>query len=167
MYGSYGSYSAMATPRDIAPRPLSSRAQDASCAFPSWPRRSSLSASDCEERPTSYLSDEDLFLGDATEDDAHSVSSSAGSCASPTQSPQIRPMTDADVEELERERAAYQREVVRFLLNEKERRRQQALRRAAAAGAAAAASSSAHAPGSARKSPKSKLSSMTPIAEAA
>lgn len=43
------------------PSTSSSRPQSPSCAFPSWPRRSSLSSnSSCDERATSHISDNDL-----------------------------------------------------------------------------------------------------------
>ena len=50
-------------PMDI-PSTSSSRPQSPSCAYPSWPRRSSLSSeSSCHDEisATSYISDEDLF----------------------------------------------------------------------------------------------------------
>jgi len=57
----------------------SSQQQSPSCAFPSWPRRSSLSSgSTCEERTesqaTSYISDDELFpcVFDDTEQDCYS-----------------------------------------------------------------------------------------------
>ncbi|KAM7208616.1 hypothetical protein V8F20_001039 [Naviculisporaceae sp. PSN 640] len=150
-YTSYSGSSFISSPMDIAPSPFSSRGADATCAFPSWPRRTSLCEADAEERATSYLSDEDLFPTDF-EDDSRSVSSSGS--LSPIQSPPA--MTEAELLEAQRERAAYQREVMRFLLAEKERRRQAPKRR----------SSSGSKSSNSKKSPKSKLSSMTPIAEA-
>ncbi len=39
------------------------KAHDASCAFPSWPRRSSLD-NEGSQRPTSFFSDDELFLCD-------------------------------------------------------------------------------------------------------
>ncbi|KAL2019121.1 hypothetical protein VTK56DRAFT_10072 [Thermocarpiscus australiensis] len=162
MYGSYGSssstsssyssYSRMTSPMDIAPSPFSTRGPDASCAFPSWPRRSSLSEYDAaEERATSYISDEDLFPQDVFEDDAHSVSSHGS--ASPVQSPPAPPvLTEAEILEIQRERAAYQREMIKLLLSEKERRRQAAKRRSSSS--------------SSKKSGRSKLAAMTPIVEA-
>lgn len=155
-FSSYSSYSSMSAPMDITPSPLSSRGPDASCAFPSWPRRTSLSESDAyEERATSFLSDEDL-LGpqDVFEDDSRSVSSNGSN--SPyhhAQSPQI---TEAEILERQREQAAYQREVMRFLMSEKERRREQAKRK----------SKSGSRSSSKKSSPKNKLGAMTPIAEA-
>jgi len=138
---------------DIAATPFS-RSADASCAFPSWPRRSSLSESDSEERASSYLSDEDLFL-DTFEDDARSVSSNGSS--SPAVSPPMAPVMDeAELLDLQRERAAYQREVMRVLLNEKEQRRRQQQ----------AARKQRRSSSGAKKSPKSKLNTMTPITEA-
>lgn len=156
MFGSYGSYSSMcaaSAPMDITSRSLS--AHDSTCAFPSWPRRSSLSESDREERPTSYLSDDDLFLSDPFDDDTRSVSS-AGSASSPAHSqgaispPHI--ITDAEILEMERERLAMQREFVRGIVTEKERRR-------------AVARKQRKSSPSSKKSPKNKLSSMAPIAE--
>jgi hypothetical protein len=132
MYGSYGSYSSMSSlsaPMDITSSNL--RAHEATCAFPSWPRRSSLSDSSREQRPTSFLSDDDLlFLSDPFEDDAHSVTSNGSSAASlaaiespqPTSAPRV---TDAEILDMERERLAMQREYVRHMVSEKERRRQQ------------------------------------------
>ncbi|KAK0626267.1 hypothetical protein B0T14DRAFT_98434 [Immersiella caudata] len=158
-YNSYSSYSSMSSPMDIAPTPFSSRSPDASCAFPSWPRRTSLSESDSsEERATSYLSDEDLFF-DVFDDDARSVSSNGS--ASPVVSPPTAAniMTDAEIFEMQRERAAYQRDVMRTLLNEKEQRRRQQQQAAKRQRRGSGGSSS-------KKGPKSKLSAMTPIAEA-
>ncbi|KAK7415011.1 hypothetical protein QQZ08_012463 [Neonectria magnoliae] len=152
MFGSYGSYSSMcaaSAPMDITSRSLS--AHDSTCAFPSWPRRSSLSESDREERPTSYLSDDDLFLSDPFDDDTRSVSST-GSSSSPRTASPPHVITDAELLEMERERAAMQREFVRGIVSEKERRR-------------AAARKQRKSSPSSKKSPKSKLSSMAPIAE--
>ena len=153
-FSSYSSYSSMSSPMDITPSPFSSRGADASCAFPSWPRRSSLCESDAqEERATSYLSDEDLFLSDPFEDDARSVSSHGS--GSPLQSPPVHIMTEAELLEKQREQAIYQREVMRLLVQEKEKRRlaaakQQQKRRSA----------------SGKKATKSKLGAMAPIREA-
>ncbi|KAH8907037.1 hypothetical protein BR93DRAFT_655113 [Coniochaeta sp. PMI_546] len=165
MYGSpYGSYSGMSAPMDITPGHNYSRPQDASCAFPSWPRRSSLSESDSHcERATSYLSDEDLFPSDFEADyhsDARSVSS-ANSSSSSTPYQEHQPyqpeaISEADVLEMQRERAAYQREVMRFLALEKERRRNAARKSKPRSGSSS----------SKKGSPKAKLAAMTPIAEA-
>jgi len=47
-------------PMDI-PATSSSRPQSPSCAYPSWPRRSSLSSnSSCEDHATSFISNDDL-----------------------------------------------------------------------------------------------------------
>jgi hypothetical protein len=46
---------------DIAPRKSSFSTMSASCAFPSWPNRSSLFHADSDSTVSSYLSDEDLF----------------------------------------------------------------------------------------------------------
>lgn len=162
MFGSYGSYSSMSAtsaPMDITTSTL--RAHDATCAFPSWPRRSSLSDSD-SDRATSFLSDDDLFLSDPFEDDARSVSSGTSSgTASPAAaySPTARQVSEAELLSMERMRLEAQRDYVRQLINEKERRRQQLARR----------QSQQQQPRqrSPKKSPpnKSKLSAMTPIAE--
>ncbi|KAH7320209.1 hypothetical protein B0I35DRAFT_408902 [Stachybotrys elegans] len=127
MYGSYGSYSsmsAMSAPMDITSSNL--RAHDAACAFPSWPRRDSLSDSDRGSgRATSFLSDDDLFLSDPFEDDVRSISSSTSSSAVASPAVYSPPrMSDAELlAEMERERL--QREYVRNIITEKERRRQQ------------------------------------------
>ncbi|KAI5456395.1 hypothetical protein BGZ63DRAFT_409088 [Mariannaea sp. PMI_226] len=157
MFGSYGSYSSMCAasqPLDIASRGSLS-AHDASCAFPSWPRRDSLSESDREERPTSYISDDDLmFLSDPFDDDARSVSS-AGSAGSPNGIISPPRFTDAEILEMERERLALQRaEYVRCVISEKERRR-----------AAARKQRKSSSSGSSKKSPKNKTSAMAPISE--
>ena len=145
----------MSSPIDISPSPFSTRGPDASCAFPSWPRRSSLCEQDAsEERATLYISDEDLFFDDAIEDDARSESSSGSSHAggSPFQSPPLAPVpTEAEILEMQRQQAAYRREVMKLLLAEKEKRRRQAAAKRRAAS---------------KKSAKSRLPAMTPIAEA-
>lgn len=170
MYGSYGSYSSMSAvsaPMDISPGYNSAHvhAPGGSCAFPSWPRRPSLSEPyrphggggdddyDCG-RATSFLSDEDLFPSDPVEDDAHSVFSNS-SAASPVSSNGSSPSVDPL--ELERERLAYQRQMMRFLLAEKERRRQQMRRSQQQRQADAAAGK--------KGSPRTKPSAMAPIAE--
>lgn len=141
---------------DIAPSPFSTQAPDASCAFPSWPRRSSLCEYDAaEERATSYLSDEDL-CPDVFEDD--SCSESSHGSASPFQSPRAPALTEADILELRRQQEAYQHEVMRIMLAEKERRRRQQAAKQAAKRRSSSSSS--------KKAPKSKLAAMTPIAEA-
>ncbi|KAG6005014.1 hypothetical protein E4U21_000529 [Claviceps maximensis] len=132
MHSSYGSYSSMSTmsePLDISFNKI--RSHDSSCAFPSWPRRSSLSDSEHEE-PNSYLSDDDLYFSSPFDDDNGSVSSGSGSpspnkvatgfFASP---PQI-----SSEEFLQREcqRVAMQKEYLRQIKMEKERRRQLALK---------------------------------------
>ena len=160
MYGSYGSFSsmsAMSAPMDISARSL--RAHDASCAFPSWPRRATLSSED-DAPATSFLSDDDLFFSDPVADDASSISSASSSAgvASPYQaSSPAHPTTASSAEallEMERERMALQRDYVRQLISEKDRRRQAMKKRRS------------NPAGTPKKSPKSKLSSMTPIAEA-
>ncbi|KJZ80193.1 hypothetical protein HIM_00043 [Hirsutella minnesotensis 3608] len=130
MYGSYGSYSsmsAMSAPLDITSTNI--RTHDASCAFPSWPRRSSLSDSEHDEpRATSFLSDDDLFLSDPFDDDLRSISSSS-SASSPFATVDSPPrVSEEELLRLERERVAMQREILRQVKQEKERRRQTALR---------------------------------------
>lgn len=165
MYGSYGSYSSMSAttaPMDITASNL--RAHDATCAFPSWPRRSSLSDSDSghETRATSFLSDDDLFLSDPFEDDVRSVSSgssTSGSASPAAMTSPPRHVSDTEVLEMERLRLEAQRDFVRHVISEKERRRQQLARRQL--------QQHRQRSPSAKKSPsnKSKLSAMTPIAE--
>lgn len=160
MYGSYGSYSSMGAISITAPMDITSNnmlAHDRSCAFPSWPRRDSLTSSE-SDRPTSYLSDEDLFLPDTFEDDSHSISGTSSN-ASP---PQMAADEFLELEQLERQREAMQREAaLRYIMNEKERRRQQAARRQRAMGQSRSSSSS-----SSKKGSKSKLASMTSANEA-
>lgn len=110
-----------------------SREPDARCAFPSWPRGDSLCSYAGQGPATSYLSDEDL---------AGDVSSNGIST----------PITaKAEILEMQREQAAYQREVARFLKAEKERRRQRAVGRPPKRGK--------------QGKSKSELSVMVPIAE--
>jgi hypothetical protein len=167
MYGSpYGSYSGMSAPMDITPSHHYSRPQDASCAFPSWPRGASLSGSGAPcERATSYVSDEDLFPSDWEADyhsDARSVASSTSSSSTPQYEHQpyaAAVVSEAELLEMQRERAAYQREVMRFLALEKEKRR-------AAAAAGKKSKSRSGSSSSKKSSPKSKLAAMPAIAEA-
>ena len=152
MYGSYGSYSsmsAMSAPMDITPNNI--RTHDASCAFPSWPRRSSLSDSDHgETRATSFLSDDDLFLCDPFEDDVRSVSSTS-STSSPTAAAISPPrISEEELLRMEYERVTMQREYIRQVKQEKERRRQTVLRARR---------------GSPKKSPKAKPACLTTITE--
>jgi hypothetical protein len=72
-------------------------------------------------------------------------------------------VTEAELMEQQRERAAYQREVVRFLLLEKERRRQ-ALKKSRRGSVPPLGNAESSSTG--KKSPRSKMISMTPIAEA-
>ncbi|KAK4101528.1 hypothetical protein N658DRAFT_425855 [Parathielavia hyrcaniae] len=151
----------MSSPMDIAPRPSSRRGPDPECAFPSWPRRSSLGEGDSEYRATSYITDDELFM-DVFDDDACSVSSQGS--ASPVHSPPAAPViTEADFLQMQREQLAYQREMRRIVLAEKELRRRQAeqeqqqRRRPGPKRRTGSASSS--------KKSKSKLSAMTTIAE--
>ncbi|KAH0532527.1 hypothetical protein TsFJ059_001206 [Trichoderma semiorbis] len=152
MFGSYSSYSSvstMSTAIDISPSNL--RTRDASCAFPSWPRRESLSEFDREERATSFLSDDDLLLSDPFDSDSHSIASSSAS-SSPIMMQSPPRLTDAEVLEMQREKLALQRECMRQIMLEKERRKQASKKKSRSAS-------------SAKKSPKSKLVSMTPISE--
>ncbi|KAI0013183.1 hypothetical protein F4779DRAFT_613713 [Xylariaceae sp. FL0662B] len=151
MYSPYGSYSSMSSvsqPIDMATSGYLTynSAYHASCAFPSWPQRSSLTESSREERATSYLSDDDLFPCGASEDDAHSVSSSGSAPTSPF-------ANEEDVLKMQREQMALQQEAMRFLLNEKERRRQQFRRQRRSSSGS-------------KKSPKSKPDHMAAITEA-
>ncbi|KAI8634440.1 hypothetical protein F5Y19DRAFT_211348 [Xylariaceae sp. FL1651] len=155
MYSPYGSYSSMSSntqPLDITPSSYLSRdaAYHASCAFPSWPQRSSLMDPARDERATSYLSDDDLFPCHI-EDDVHSVSS-AGSTTSTTPF-----MSEEELLEMQRQKMAVQREAIKYLLNEKERRRQQVKRQRRSSGGGSSKKSS---------SPKAKQDQMAPITEA-
>ncbi|KAG5933081.1 hypothetical protein E4U53_001095 [Claviceps sorghi] len=152
-YGSYSSLSTMSAPLDMSFNKI--RDHDSSCAFPSWPRRSSLSDSEHEEpQATSYLSDDDLYFSSPFDDDNGSVSSGSGS---PSPNPDITgfiaaPPPVADEEFLRREcqRIAMQREYLRQMKLEKDRRRQLALRARK---------------GSPKKSPKNKPAALTTITE--
>lgn len=104
--------------------PASSNTQ---CAFPSWPRRDSLSGSEdsaAHFSVTSFLSDEDLLL-DPFEDDTSSIPSS-GTTPNACSPIAHAPLTDEEVLKIQREREAMQRELARFLVSEKERRKQAA-----------------------------------------
>ncbi|KAI0451894.1 hypothetical protein F5B21DRAFT_485501 [Xylaria acuta] len=154
MYSPYGSYSSMSSstqPLDIAPNTFLSRdaGYHASCAFPSWPQRSSLMDSAREERATSYLSDDDLFPCDPVGDDAQSISSGTSTASA---SPFV---TEEELLEIQRQKMAMQREAIKHLLNEKERRRQQYKRTRKGSGSSKKSSS-----------PKSKQDQMAPITEA-
>lgn len=163
MYGSYGSYSSTPAMEIPSRRTTyhSSASLDASCAFPSWPRRDSLTDDHHHNssRVSSYISDEDLqFLSEPVfaDDDVRSVSSSCGSgTPSPLLAP-IRHVTEEQIEKMRREQALRQQEYMRVVADEKERRRQS---KAAKAKKATTRKGSS-------MSPKSKLASMTPIAEA-
>lgn len=169
MYGSYGSYSS--TPAMEIPNRSntynSSAYHDASCAFPSWPRRDSLTNDRHTARASSYISDEDLlFLSEpvfaAADDDARSDSSygSGSGTPSPNFAPAVMHISEEDIEEMRREQALRQREYMAVVMREKEQRK----RRQQAANKNKKSSSSRKAVSPA---PKSKLSAMTPIAEAA
>ncbi|KAI3323919.1 hypothetical protein HD806DRAFT_78033 [Xylariaceae sp. AK1471] len=155
MYSPYGSYSSMSShtqPLDITPSSYLSRdaGYHASCAFPSWPQRSSLMDSAREERATSYLSDDDLFPVDPLTDDAHSISSgSSTASASPF-------VTEEELMELQRQKMAMQRKAIEYILSEKERRRQQHKRQRRSSGGSS----------SKKNSEKAKHDQMAPITEA-
>ncbi|EJT71914.1 hypothetical protein GGTG_11167 [Gaeumannomyces tritici R3-111a-1] len=182
MYSPYGSYSSTSAPMEIGAGSYLSRPQhhfsDTSCAFPSWPRRSSLSESERgEERATSFLSDEDLFPSspDVFDDDARSVSSSGSSSAgSPIpgrlpsnnntssdrydyfDAPAAAEADEARLEARRQQMRAYQLEAMRQAVEERDRRRaamKQRQRRPSA--------------GSKKSSPKAKgtAAMMAPIAE--
>ncbi|KAK4154273.1 hypothetical protein C8A00DRAFT_14592 [Chaetomidium leptoderma] len=149
----------MSSPMDIAPRSSSRRGPDPECAYPSWPRRSSLGEGDSYERATSYITDDELFM-DVFDDDTSSVSSQGS--ASPAHSPAAPVLTEAEFLQLQREQLAYQREMRRIALAEKEVRRRQAeqdqQKRRQGAKRRSGSSST--------KKVKSKLSAMTTITEA-
>ncbi|KAG5919301.1 hypothetical protein E4U42_006553 [Claviceps africana] len=154
MQGSYSSLSTMSAPLDMSFSKI--RDHDSSCAFPSWPRRSSLSDSEHEEpQATSYVSDDDLYFSSPFDDDNGSVSSGS---SSPSPNPAMTgfvvappPMVD-EQEFLRREceRVAMQKEYLRQVKAEKERRRQLALRARKS---------------SPKKSPKNKPAALTTITE--
>ncbi|KAI1769696.1 hypothetical protein GGR53DRAFT_11810 [Hypoxylon sp. FL1150] len=163
MYSPYGSYSSMssaASPMEIptssylsSPPMGSSYSYSASCAFPSWPQRSSLHESSNQERATSYLSDDDLFPCDSYEDDSHSVSSSGS--ATPTSPHAHMVANEVNMLQMQRDQMAMQREAIKFLLSEKERRRQQFKKQRRSSGSS-----------SKKGSPKSKSTHLDAITEA-
>ncbi|KAF3766306.1 hypothetical protein M406DRAFT_256598 [Cryphonectria parasitica EP155] len=168
MYGSYGSYSS--TPAMEIPSRSntyrSSASLDASCAFPSWPRRDSLGDDHHTPRASSYISDEDLaFLSEPVfaDEDSHSVSSYGSQTPSPQLAP-VRHITDEEIEEMRREQAMRQREYIAVVMREKEQRRRAKAAKQAKKGSSSSSSSSSSRKGSSPQ-PKSKLSAMTPIAE--
>lgn len=155
-YGSYSSTSAMEIPSRRSG--YHNSYLDESCAFPSWPRRVSL-GEHCNDQPraTSYISDEDLlFLSEPVfaDEDTHSVSSYGSGTPSPRLAP-VRHMGGAELEEMRREQALRQQELMRSVMAEKEQRRQ-----------AAKAHKQRKSSSKKGSSPRSKLSAMTPIAEA-
>jgi hypothetical protein len=74
----YSSYSMSSTSSSRDPRP-----QSPSCAYPSWPRRSSLDGGVTDE-PTSFISDDDLFP-DVFDDNDSDCTPVASPCRSPPQ----------------------------------------------------------------------------------
>lgn len=155
-YGSYSSASAMEIPSRRTG--YHNSYLDESCAFPSWPRRVSLGEHGNDQpRATSYISDEDLlFLSEPVfaDEDTHSVSSYGSGTPSPRLAP-VRHMGGAELEEMRREQALRQQELMRSVMAEKEQRRQ-----------AARAHKQRKSSSKKASSPRSKLSAMTPIAEA-
>lgn len=134
----------------------SSMSLDASCAFPSWPRRDSL-GSDHTPRASSYISDDDLaFVYEPVfpDEDTGSVSSYGSGTPSP-QLAAVRHVTEEQIEEMRREQQMRQREFLAVVAREKEQRRR--------AKAAKQARKNCKKDGSPQA--KSKLSAMTPIAE--
>ncbi|KAI1156568.1 hypothetical protein F4825DRAFT_262398 [Nemania diffusa] len=155
MYSPYGSYSSMGSnsqPLNITPSSYFSRdaAYHASCAFPSWPQRSSLMDSARDERATSYLSDDDLFPIDPINDDNHSISSGSSTAST---SPFV---SEEELLEIQRQKMAMQREAIKHLLHEKERRRQEYKRAKKGNSSNSKKSSSSR---------KAKQEQMTPITE--
>lgn len=141
MYGSYGSYSSMSASQMSAPMDIGNTRSTTTCAFPSWPRSTSLSSDNYYGNASSYLSDEDLFLCDSFDDSASSASSASSRSNSnassvspphhhqaqqPFELPQQNIPSEEELVELQRERQAYQRDLVRAVLLEKERRKQAA-----------------------------------------
>lgn len=92
------------------PSTSSSRPQSPSCAFPSWPRRASLSSSSSgEERATSYISDDDLedlfpFVFGEIEPEQDSSSS-----VSPYVTPEVEAQVAVDTGALMRELVAQEK----------------------------------------------------------
>ncbi|KAH8753798.1 hypothetical protein F5883DRAFT_620991 [Diaporthe sp. PMI_573] len=128
---------------------------DESRASSSWPGPVSLSEHGNEQpRSTSYISDEDLlFLSEPLfpDEDAHSVSSYESGIPSPRPAP-VRHMGGPELEEMTREQALRQQELMRSVMAEKERRRQRAHKQRKSTSKNAS-------------SPRSKLAAMTTIAE--
>ncbi|EPE06269.1 hypothetical protein F503_02397 [Ophiostoma piceae UAMH 11346] len=151
MFGSYSSYSSMSTVQMTTPIDIGASTAGSStvCAFPSWPRRSYLD--DHNSSASSFLSDEDLFLDDFDTCSFSSSSSSRSSSNASSISPpadwcqaaepfvaqvQAEPQqpTEEEYLEIQRQRQAYQRELVRSVLKEKETRKQARRQRRAATG---------------------------------
>ncbi|KAG5998108.1 hypothetical protein E4U52_001709 [Claviceps spartinae] len=130
-YGSCASYSSLNTMTPTLDLSFGTiQSHDSSCAFPSWPRRSSLSESE-EDEPvaTSFLSDEDLWPSDPVEEDNRSLSST-GSSPSPVLNAIASPprVTDEEFLRMECERVAKRDEYVRQIRQDKDRRRQASLK---------------------------------------
>lgn len=154
----------MSIAMDITPSSL--RSHDATCAFPSWPRRSSLGESDSDDssysRPTAFLSDDDLFFctsnvsADPFDESAASSSSSASSARS-----SLEMEREMDLQQRERERAQREQFLRQAILDkERERRRhQQAMMRRAQMGGQRKASPSK------KSSSSQKNNKLTSIAE--
>ncbi|KAH8742805.1 hypothetical protein F5883DRAFT_512968 [Diaporthe sp. PMI_573] len=155
-YRSYSSSSPMEIP---SPRSAHYTSYlNESCAFPSWPRRVSLSKQGGEQlRATSYISNEDLlFLSEPVfvDKDAHSVSSYRSGIQSPSPAP-VRHMGGTELEEMRREQALRRQELMRSVMAEKQQRLQ-----------AAKAHKQRKSSSKKASSQRSKLAAMTPIAEA-
>ena len=86
LYSSYSSYSISSTPSS------DSSSQGSSCAYPSWPRRSSLDGAVSQETATSFISDDDLFPEVFDEND-----SDCTPIASPCRSPPRTTMEELEV----------------------------------------------------------------------
>lgn len=86
------------------PSTSTSRPESPSCAYPSWPRRSSLSSnSSTDTRATSFISDDDLedLFPSVFEDSEHDCTPPATPCA--TRSPDVQAQVVADTGALMRE----------------------------------------------------------------
>lgn len=146
MFGSYGSYGSIGAsawdPINIA-NSTTSLDDNNSCAFPSWPRRDSLSASE-RHIPSSFLSDDDLFLDcDDSRSEASFGSSSSSAASSPrddfaTMSPsdrflqceRERQALFAEQQAARERQAQENREMMKMLQAEKERRKAAAAKKA-------------------------------------
>ncbi|KAL1902147.1 hypothetical protein Cpir12675_000047 [Ceratocystis pirilliformis] len=140
MCGSFGSYSSMGAsawePINISSSSSStSRTDDAnSCAYPSWPRRDSLSSNE-HTIPNSFLSDDDLFLLSDSDDLRSESSFGSGSPAeddntlvmSPNnrflECQREREVLYAEQQYQRQQQRIQQREMIKMVQLEKERRK--------------------------------------------